>query len=363
MNLVHSDQANSRSWFKNNIWTAVGMFCLTLTLLSNVDNYLSAAKWAHYLVDQWTQIITTIWRHALFFLPHISGLDANLLTITSLIVGAAIRSMNKSSEKSKIVVFDVVVLLITFIAFSLIFQQKVYMAYLIEKSFSSLEDTTTSIHSCLIKLEKNVIEKKKEFIDRIRNMPAENIAQQSDNIIQAERIFDESLKSIHMVTNTVSTKSAFVNATRHFYGYFLYLRNVIFSRRELECANDGSNLTYRENLPPGDLQDELRYLLKGITEALSPLGTSTISARPQESKSSFYDWLATASVLTIILAVFCLPFILIWFIARYKPDISKMSRHLLAALLMVVSVVAISHAGTLLQDLVQRTNFPQVNEN
>lgn len=94
----------ARTWLLNNFLRAAGIAGLTITLLGNVDTYISAMKWAHYIVEQWNVLAKTIWSNIFWFFPRVSSLDANILTLSAILVASAIRSsFSKRGYSNKIV--------------------------------------------------------------------------------------------------------------------------------------------------------------------------------------------------------------------------------------------------------------------
>ena len=63
----------------------IGLVGGILTLATHIQSAVTLTRWAHYLLESWTSILTYFWKHLLFFLPEVGKSDAMILTLTALI--------------------------------------------------------------------------------------------------------------------------------------------------------------------------------------------------------------------------------------------------------------------------------------
>ena len=73
----------------------VGIIGTIITLTSNLQSILTLARWVRSVVQSWTEIVTVIWRHVLFFMPTVYAPDALFLTFFSFIVLSAATSLRR----------------------------------------------------------------------------------------------------------------------------------------------------------------------------------------------------------------------------------------------------------------------------
>jgi hypothetical protein len=66
-----------------------------VTLLSSLDHWITAAKWAKWLIANWNALTKGIWSTLLWFVPNLSQLDANLLTIICFVLATIFSSMRR----------------------------------------------------------------------------------------------------------------------------------------------------------------------------------------------------------------------------------------------------------------------------
>jgi hypothetical protein len=72
-----------------------------VTLLASLDKWITAAKWAKWLVTNWNALTKGLWSTLLWFVPHLSQLDANLLTIICFVLAALLSSMRRRDLQAR----------------------------------------------------------------------------------------------------------------------------------------------------------------------------------------------------------------------------------------------------------------------
>jgi hypothetical protein len=75
--------------------TWLGIITLTLTVLTNVNNYVGAMQVAHTSIEHWNAVVKVFWRTIFWYFPKITSLDANLITIIFLFVTGLYRGVSR----------------------------------------------------------------------------------------------------------------------------------------------------------------------------------------------------------------------------------------------------------------------------
>lgn len=88
-----------RARFELLSWIAV--LCASVTLVSHLQGFLKLSLLSRYIVQYWTNVLTTVWSKVLFFLPRVSEIDALMLSAIAFTAGTLFLSPAKENEGRK----------------------------------------------------------------------------------------------------------------------------------------------------------------------------------------------------------------------------------------------------------------------
>ncbi len=94
---------------------------LVFTILSKVEDFVGAAKWAHFLIDEWNELVTRFFKSIFWFLPRLSSLDANVLAILFLVIGCALRTAEPNIRNRRLAphIVNVIITIALLVSFNI----------------------------------------------------------------------------------------------------------------------------------------------------------------------------------------------------------------------------------------------------